>query len=56
MPLAGRGQGKCPSVSLQRGKVIIGEGPGRSEVMMTVVMEAKAVGGEGGNQDQDERV
>ena len=44
MLLAGRGMGKCPSVSLWRGKVIMGEEAGRHEVM-TVVMEAEAVRG-----------
>ena len=42
--LAGRGMGECPSVSLHRGKVIMGEAAGRNEVM-TVVMEAEAVSG-----------
>ena len=42
--LAGRGMGKCPSVSIWRGKVIMGEDAGRNEVM-TVVMEAEAVSG-----------
>ena len=42
--LAGRGMGKCPSVSLWRGKVVMGEKAGGNEVM-TVVMEAEAVSG-----------
>lgn len=42
--LAGRGMGECPSVSLHRGKVIMGEAAGRNGVM-TVVMEAEAVSG-----------
>ena len=35
--LAERGMGKCPSVSLWRGKVIVGEEAGGNEVMTVVV-------------------